>query len=93
MNDHSTVDVMKALADEIRLGMVRALAKESEPVPGCTLVASCASFSKLSQPAMSHHFRKLVEAGVLVEAKDGTSKSYHLNRSMLESVGITVDKL
>ena len=41
---------------------------------------------------MSHHFQKLVAAGVIIEHKRGVEKSYQLNR-FTESVGINADKL
>ena len=47
----------------------------------------------MSQPTMSHHFNKLVEAGVVVEEKRGTQKFYALNTDLLRSVGIDIRKL
>jgi DNA-binding transcriptional ArsR family regulator len=49
--------------------------------------------TKLSQPAMSHHFNKLVDAGVVSEEKRGTQKLYELNTALLKSIGIDVTKL
>ncbi len=93
MEHKQTIEVLKALADDIRLGIVRKLAAKDEPVPGCDIVRSCASFLKLSQPAMSHHFNKLVDAGVLLEEKDGTSKQYRVDKARLIAMGVDVDKL
>lgn len=92
MTDKTTL-ILKALADETRLGVVRKLASQTEPVAGCEIVKSCASFLRLSQPAMSHHFARLVEAGVLREEKVGTSKRYRLDVGLLRGVGIDVEKL
>ena len=88
-----TVNILKALADETRLGIVRKLAQQNSAVSSCDIIASCASFLKLSQPAMSHHFSKLVDAGVLIEEKQGTSKSYLVDTALLESLGLDVQKL
>lgn len=93
INEATTVEIFKALADETRLGLVRKLAHHDEPVASCDLVQSCASFLKLSQPAISHHFGRLVDAGVLQEEKHGTQKIYRLNVALLQSVGIDVTKL
>ena len=93
MEQKRTIEILKALADETRLGIVQKLAAQDEPVSGCDIVASCASFLKLSQPAMSHHFNKLVDAGVLVEEKDGTSKRYRLDSGLLNSIGVDVKKI
>ena len=88
-----TVEIYKALADETRLSLVHKLANIDKPTPSCDLVKSCASFLKLSQPAMSHHFGKLVDADIFIEEKHGVHKVYILNRKLLESVGINADKL
>ena len=93
MNDTQTIDVLKALADETRLSLVRKLAAQAEPIASCDLVSSCASLMKLSQPAMSHHFTNLVDADVLREEKHGTAKQYALNHELLASVGIDISKL
>ena len=93
MEQKHTIEVLKALADETRLGVVRKLATQEEPVSSCDIVGSCASFLKLSQAAMGHHFKKLVDAGVLVEEKDGTSKRYRLDKDLLASVGVDVEKI
>lgn len=93
MNTQSTVEAFKALGDDIRLGIVRELALQSQPVASCDIVQACASRARLSQPAMSHHFGKLVDAGVLVEEKQGTQKQYSVDAAYLASLGIDVTKL
>ena len=95
MTSHdATTRVLKALADDIRLGMVRKLAAQpGDASRSCDLVSSCASFLNLSQPTMSHHLAKLVDAGVIVEEKAGVSKRYQLDRQYLASLGIDVSKL
>ena len=89
MND-KTVQIFKALADQTRLDIVRNLAKKPRDSASCGEVSTCSS---LSQPAMSHHFKKLVDAGVILESKKGTEKIYELNGELLKSIGITPDKL
>lgn len=89
MHEHDVTAIFKALADKTRLDIVRQLAQH-----GCA--ASCGSVSNaspLSQPAMSHHFGKLVEAEVITEHKEGKQKYYRLNTPLLESCGIDVNKL
>lgn len=93
MEQKRTIEVLKALADETRIGIVRKLAGEKTPVSSCDIVQSCASRTALSQPAMSHHFGKLVDAGVIVESKAGTSKHYALDTAYLASMGVDVTKL
>jgi len=93
MEQKRTVEALKALADEVRLGIVRKLAASPDPVAGCDLVASCANLHKLSQPAASHHFGKLVDAGIVREEKRGTQKVYMLDGAFLASIGVDVTKL
>ena len=89
MNDKH-VNIFKALADPTRLDIVRKLATSKEPISGCDIVSEC---SALSQPAMSHHFTKLVDAGVITEHKKGTEKMYELNHNLFAEIGINPSKL
>ena len=89
----NTATLFKALADETRLSIVRKLAADGCEVPGSEIVASCAQFHQLSQPAISHHFSKLVAAGVLEERKKGTEKYYQLNSKLLVKSGIVPEKI
>jgi ArsR family transcriptional regulator, arsenate/arsenite/antimonite-responsive transcriptional repressor len=84
-----TTSVFKALADKTRLDIVRSLVNKPDDCASCNEVSS---MSALSQPAMSHHFKKLVDAGVLTERKVGTEKVYELNRPVLDSMGLNPDK-
>lgn len=93
MNQQTTVGVLKALADETRLGIVIKLSQAAEPVNSCDIVSSCASLLRISQPTMSHHFAKLVDAGVLKEVRRGTQKAYTLDTNLLASVGIDVKRI
>lgn len=88
-----TVAVYKALGDEVRLGMVKKIAQSKDPVASCDIVASCAALLKLAQPTVSHHFAKLVAAGVLVEEKTGTQKLYRVDTDVLRVAGVDVKKL
>lgn len=93
MTNQSTTNILKALADDTRLNIVRKLAANKGPVASCDVVESCATFLKLSQPAMSHHFSKLVDAGVISETKVGAEKTYELNSQSLKAIGIDASKL
>lgn len=93
MDTIQTSKVFKALADEVRLTIVRCLAKNEQPVKSCDVVKSCSSIASLSQPAMSHHFKKLTDAGVVTVKKQGTENVYQLNRQSLSSAGIDANKI
>lgn len=90
MQTTELVEIFKALGDSTRLKIVRTLARERGECASCSEVSS---ISDLSQPAMSHHLTKLVEAGVLSEERRGKEKIYELNTAYLEKLGIDIDKL
>lgn len=92
MEQGQTVTILKALADETRLAIIRRIVSGTCAMASCDIVNTCQS-TKLSQPAMSHHFSKLVAAGVLREEKQGTSKVYRVNTDALAAVGIDATKL
>jgi len=93
MEHTETTTILKSLADDMRLSIVRRLASEKKPVLGSAIVSDCASFLKLSQPTMSHHFNKLAQSGVLLVNKVGTEKYYQINHTLLATIGIDATKL
>lgn len=90
MSTPDPLPVLKALADKTRLDIVRTIVRDRDDTASTAQVRTCSS---LSQPAMSHHFGKLVDAGILLESKLGTEKVYELNSKLLSSVGIDPKKL
>lgn len=88
-----TTTILKSLADDTRLSIVRNLAKNNCEESGSSIVSDCAASLELSQPTMSHHFKKLVQSGVLIERKAGTEKFYKLNYDLLKSIGINAAQL
>ena len=90
MHDTQAIKILKALADPVRLKMVRSLAACPNGKKSC---GDLSAKEDLSQPAMSHHFGKLVDAGVVIESKVGTQKAYELNRALFDQVGINPNKL
>ncbi len=89
----STIIILKALADENRLEIVRHLASQAEPCASKEVVPSCSAVLELSQPTFSHHMKQLVVANIVNEKKTGKSKYYSLNREYLDQIGINVDKI
>ena len=88
MHEERVIAILKALGDKTRLDIVRNLAKQNRA--SCSNVSRCSS---LSQPAMSHHFSKLVEAGILLERRQGKEKIYELNNDLLHDYGIDITKI
>jgi len=66
--------LMKALADPTRLTMVASLWKAEAPICICDFTAGL----DLSQPTLSHHMRKLKDAGLVESEKRGIWMYYRL---------------
>ena len=75
------MEILQALADPIRLEIVRQLAACPE---GSELTCGSISVS-VTKSTASHHFRTLLDAGVIAERCEGTRKFLHLRRGELEA--------
>ncbi len=67
------VTVLKALAHPVRLGIVRALAAQTE-ICACDFT----DVFGVSQPTISAHLRVLRESGLVQTRRDGTTICYSL---------------
>jgi ArsR family transcriptional regulator, arsenate/arsenite/antimonite-responsive transcriptional repressor len=72
----ATAALFRALSDPARVRIVNLLATTGEAVCGCELVPTLG----LAQPTVSHHLKKLSEAGLLDREQRGTWAYYSLNR-------------
>jgi ArsR family transcriptional regulator len=63
----ATAAIFKALGDPARVRIVNALAIADEPVCACEFVPMLG----LSQPTVSHHLKKLTDAGLLMREQRG----------------------
>ena len=63
----ATAELFKALGDPARVRIVNLLATSGEPVCACELYEPLG----LSQPTVSHHLKKLVDAGLLEREQRG----------------------
>lgn len=82
------IKICKALADDTRLAMLKKLTTTKE--------IACQDLMKefsLTQPTLSHHFNKLVDAGIILNRKDGVLWYYSLNKKFLKEKGIDIAKL
>ena len=80
--------VIKALGDATRLSILQRVLKAGE--------ISCQALSDkfdLSQPTMSHHIGKLIDADVLTVRKEGVAHFYSVNQPLLKTLGINPAKL
>jgi ArsR family transcriptional regulator, arsenate/arsenite/antimonite-responsive transcriptional repressor len=69
------VRFLQALADPVRLSIIRQIAACGEGVCACDFVECC----DVSQPTISHHLRVLREAGVVTSERQGTNIVYTLS--------------
>lgn len=77
-------ELLKAVADPARLRILAYL----RSAPGCTAcVADITEAVELSQPTVSHHLRRLSQAGILESSKQGYWTWYSLKRTRLAELG------
>jgi ArsR family transcriptional regulator len=67
-------EVAKALGDPIRLALVDVLRKHAGKVCVCELVP----LFEISQPTLSHHLKKLREAGIVDSERQGLWAYYYV---------------
>jgi ArsR family transcriptional regulator, arsenate/arsenite/antimonite-responsive transcriptional repressor len=75
-------DVAKALGDPIRLQLVDVLRKHAGKVCVCELVP----LFDISQPTLSHHLKKLRDAGVVDSERRGLWAYYYVNPEALQEL-------
>lgn len=84
-NDEDLIKIFKALADPVRLNILRILSKRESEL-GCGEVGELLDMSK---SAVSYHFKTLREAGLTITRKAGQNKFVRLNHEPLEKYSLT----
>jgi len=79
MKDVTLERVLKALADPVRLSIVKQLMKAAGGEKACGTFAH-----DLTKATFSHHVKILVEAGVLRKRQEGTRQMTSLRRAELD---------
>ena len=79
----TTARVFKALADPHRVRIVNLLANHNEPRCVCDFTEPLG----ISQPTVSFHLKKLVEAGLLDRERRGVWAYYSIDRETLARLG------
>jgi ArsR family transcriptional regulator, arsenate/arsenite/antimonite-responsive transcriptional repressor len=79
-NPDPEIRFLQALADPVRLSIVRQIATCDGGVCACDFVECC----DVSQPTISHHLRVLREAGVVTSERRGTNIVYSLAPDLAE---------
>ena len=77
-------EVAKALGDPIRLQLVDVLRKHAGKVCVCELVP----LFDVSQPTLSHHLKKLRDAGIVDSERQGLWAYYYVIPDTLTELGI-----
>src|SRR5215203_1861503 len=75
-------EVAKALGDPVRIQLVDVLRKHAGKVCVCELVP----LFDLSQPTVSHHLKKLRDAGIVGSERRGLWAYYYVNPEALEEL-------
>jgi ArsR family transcriptional regulator len=83
----ATAELFKALGDPARVKIVNAIARAGEPVCACEFNESLG----LAQPTVSHHLKKLTEAGLLEREQRGKWAYFSLNRAAAEKLALVAD--
>ena len=83
----ATAELFKALADPARIRVVNVLATSDEAVCVCNLVVPLG----LAQPTVSHHLKKLVDAGLLEREQRGKWAYFSLQRDAVEKLAAVAD--
>ena len=78
----ATAQVFKALGDPARVKVISMLASAGEPVCACEFPPALG----LSQPTVSHHLKKLTEAGLVDREQRGKWAYFSLNEAALEQL-------
>ena len=84
---HAVAELFRALADPARVRILNVLATCGEPVCICNLVDPL----DLSQPTVSHHMKKLVDAGLVEREQRGKWAYFTLNDEAVERLAAVAD--
>jgi ArsR family transcriptional regulator, arsenate/arsenite/antimonite-responsive transcriptional repressor len=83
----AAANLFKALADAHRVKIINLLATSPDAVCVCEFTEPLG----LSQPTVSHHLKKLVQAGLLDREQRGTWAYYSLNHDALGRLAAIAD--
>ena len=83
----ATAELFKALGNPARVRIVNLLATADGPVCACELYEPLG----LSQPTVSHHLKKLTDAGLLEREQRGKWAYFSLKRDAVEKLAAVAD--
>ena len=83
----ATAGIFRALGDPHRVKIVNLLAAAGGPVCACDLIEPVG----LAQPTVSHHLKKLTDAGLLEREQRGRWAYFSLRREAVEKLAAVAD--
>ncbi len=83
----ATAELFKALGDPTRVRILNLIAQSGGEVCACDLNEPVG----LAQPTVSHHLKKLVDAGLLEREQRGKWAFFSLNRDAVEKLAAVAD--
>jgi ArsR family transcriptional regulator len=83
----ATARLFRALADPARVRIMNALLSADDPVCVCNLVPTV----RLTQPTVSHHLKKLMEAGLLRREERATWAYYTVDHEAMNRLRAVTD--
>ena len=83
----ATAALFAALADPARVKIVNALALSTAPVCACEFEPAV----DLSQPTVSHHLKRLTDAGLLEREQRGRWAYFSLRRDAIDKLAAVAD--
>ena len=83
----ATAELFKALGDQARVRLVNLLATNDGAVCMCDLIEPVG----LSQPTVSHHMKKLVDAGLVEREQRGKWAFFSLKRDAVDKLAAVAD--
>jgi ArsR family transcriptional regulator len=83
----ASAQLFKVLGDPARVRILNVLATTDEPVCVCELVPALG----LSQPTVSHHLKRLTQAGLLARDRRGTSAFYSIDPDAASRLSAVAD--
>ena len=83
----ATAELFRSLGDPHRVKIVNLLATSGEPVCVCELIEPLG----LGQPTVSHHLKKLTDAGLLNREQRGRWAYFSLNSNALRTLAAVAD--
>jgi ArsR family transcriptional regulator len=84
---NATAELFRALGDPARVRIVNLVATSDESVCACELYEPLG----LAQPTVSHHLKKLVDAGLLEREQRGKWAYFTLKRDAVEKLAAVAD--